>query len=167
LFWGIVARAKVTAGFIKGWDDQHPVPVSELYYLGGINSVRGYRLLSLAPTIPAGAAVRPDSELFDFSSGGDKHLTLNLELEFPLFDKVGIRGVVFFDAGNAFAPGKYSDPSVSLSLYKSVGFGFRWFSPIGPLRFEWGIPLNRRRDRISGAYLDQALDFQFTIGSFF
>ena len=167
LFWGIVARAKLTAGIIKGWDDQHPVPVSEQYYLGGINSVRGYRLLSLAPTIPAGAAVRPDSELFDFTTGGDKQVTLNLELEFPLFDKVGIRGVVFFDAGNSFAPGKYSDPSVSLSLYKSVGFGFRWFSPIGPLRFEWGIPLNRRRDRISGAYLDQALDFQFTIGSFF
>ena len=167
LFWGIVARAKVTAGFIKGWDDQHPVPVSELYYLGGINSVRGYRLLSLAPTVPAGAAVRPDSELFDFTTGGDKQVTLNLELEFPIFDKVGIRGVIFADMGNTFAPGKYSDPSVSLSLYKSVGFGFRWFSPIGPLRFEWGIPLNRRRDRITGAYLDESLDFQFTIGSFF
>ena len=56
---------------------------------------------------------------------------------------------------------------VPWSLYKSVGFGFRWFSPIGPLRFEWGIPLNRRRDRLSGAYLDNAIDFQFTIGSFF
>jgi outer membrane protein insertion porin family len=167
LFWGIVARAKLTAGFIKGWDDQHPVPVSELYYLGGINSVRGYRLLSLAPTIAAGAAVRPDSELFDFTTGGDKQVTLNLELEFPIFEKVGIRGVVFFDMGNTFAPGKYSDPAVSLSLYKSAGAGFRWFSPIGPLRFEWGIPLNRRRDRLSGAYLDQSVDFQFTIGSFF
>ncbi|OFX21815.1 MAG: outer membrane protein assembly factor BamA [Anaeromyxobacter sp. RBG_16_69_14] len=167
LFWGIVARAKLTAGFIKGWDDQHPVPVSELYYLGGINSVRGYRLLSLAPTIPAGAAVRPDSELFEFTTGGDKQVTLNLELEFPIFEKVGIRGVVFFDMGNTFAPGKYSDPAVSLSLYKSAGAGFRWFSPIGPLRFEWGIPLNRRRDRLSGAYLDQSVDFQFTIGSFF
>jgi outer membrane protein insertion porin family len=48
-----------------------------------------------------------------------------------------------------------------------VGFGFRWFSPIGPLRFEWGIPLNRRRDRFTGNFIDQAVDFQFTIGSFF
>ena len=167
LFLGVVARAKLTAGFIKGWDDQHPVPVSEQYYLGGINSVRGYRLLSIAPTIPAGAEVRPDSQLFDFSTGGDKQVTLNLELEFPIFEKVGIRGVVFYDMGNAFAPGQYSDPAVSLSLYKSIGFGFRWFSPIGPLRFEWGIPLNRRRDRVTGAYLDEAIDFQFTIGSFF
>ncbi len=167
LFWGVVGRAKLAAGYIKGWDAQHPVPVSELYYLGGINSVRGYRLLSIAPSIAAGATVRPDSELFDFATGGDKQVTLNLELEFPLFEKVGIRGVVFFDLGNAFAPGKLSDPAVSLSLYKSWGFGFRWFSPIGPLRFEWGIPLDRRRDRLSGVYIDQAIDFQFTIGSFF
>jgi outer membrane protein insertion porin family len=38
---------------------------------------------------------------------------------------------------------------------------------MGPLRFEWGFPLNRRRDPISGSYLDQPSDFQFTIGNFF
>ena len=57
-------------------------------------------------------------------------------------------------------------PRCPLSLYKSVGFGLRWFSPLGPLRFEWGIPLNRRRDSL-GNYIDQPLDFQFTIGNFF
>ena len=84
-------------------------------------------------------------------------------------EAVGVRGVVFSDLGNAFAPGAYSDSSVSLSLYKSVGFGFRWQSPIGPLRFEWGIPLDRRRERPEngGDYIDQAVDFQFTIGNFF
>ena len=43
-----------------------------------------------------------------------------------------------------------------LSLYKSVGFGFRWQSPIGPLRFEWGIPLDRRREapENGGAWID-------------
>jgi outer membrane protein insertion porin family len=51
-------------------------------------------------------------------------------------------------------------------MFKSVGFGFRWFSPIGPLRFEWGIPLDRRKDQ-AGNYIDPAVDFQFTIGSFF
>ncbi len=64
-------------------------------------------------------------------------------------------------------PGKITDPAVPLSLYKSWGFGFRWFSPIGPLRFEWGIPLDRRRDLLTGRYIDQPLDFQFTIGNFF
>ncbi len=167
VFWGFVARAKLAAGYVRNWDDQHPIPISELYYLGGINSVRGYRLLSIAPTLAAGAEPRPDSPTFDFTNGGNKQVTLNLELEFPVFEKVGIRGVVFYDLGNTFRAGAFSDPAVSLSLYKSVGFGFRWFSPIGPLRFEWGIPLNRRRDRLSGAYVDQAVDFQFTIGNFF
>jgi outer membrane protein insertion porin family len=56
---------------------------------------------------------------------------------------------------------------VPWSLYKSWGFGLRWTSPIGPLRFEWGFPLNRRRDPNTGATLDPAVDFQFTIGNFF
>ncbi len=165
--WFFVARAKVAAGFIKNWDEAHPIPVSELYYLGGINSVRGYRLLSLAPTTLVGSTGRGDSELFPLVTGGNKQLTVNLELEFPIFEKVGIRGVAFYDLGNAFPPGKYTDPAVGLSLYKSVGAGVRWVSPIGPLRFEWGIPLNRRRDPLSGVYLDQSVDFQFTIGNFF
>jgi outer membrane protein insertion porin family len=56
-----------------------------------------------------------------------------------------------------------------MSLYKAVGFGFRWFSPIGPLRFEWGIPLDPRTRPIEegGGEIDQPLDFQFTIGNFF
>jgi len=74
--------------------------------------------------------------------------------------------VAFFDAGNAFETGKWRDPAVPYSLYKSFGFGFRWTSPIGPLRFEWGLPLNRRKDS-QGAYTDPSVDFQFTIGNFF
>jgi outer membrane protein insertion porin family len=170
LFWGVVARAKLAAGYIIGWDDAHPVPISELYYLGGINSVRGYRLLSISPSIRVGAAPDPSAATADFFTGGNKQVTLNLELEFPLFEKVGIKGVVFYDLGNTFKQGNFfSDPDhpgLALSLFKSVGFGFRWFSPIGPLRFEWGIPLDRRKD-VLGNYIDNALDFQFTIGNFF
>ena len=167
LFWGIVFRFKLTAGFIKPWDDQHPIPISERYYLGGINSVRGYRMLDLSPRLPAGTGFSGDSALALVNVGGNKELILNFELELPFLEKVGLRGVVFFDAGNAFMPGKWSDPNVGLSLYKSWGFGLRWFSPIGPLRFEWGIPLNRRRDPLSGLYYDNDIDFQFTIGNFF
>jgi outer membrane protein insertion porin family len=166
LLWGIVGRLKISAGFIKDWDAEHPVPISELYRVGGINSVRGYDFYSISPTVPVGVN-RGDAELFPFRVGGNKELVINSELEFPIFEKVGIRGVAFFDMGNAFAPGKFEDPAVPYSLYKSVGFGVRWFSPIGPLRFEWGIPLNRRLDPIEGIYLDRPIDFQFTIGNFF
>jgi outer membrane protein insertion porin family len=167
LFWGLVARGKLTLGLIRDWDADHQVPISELFYVGGINSVRGYRYLSISPrqSVPAGPT--PDSGLTEIAVGGDKQAILNLEVEFPLFKAVGVRGVLFADFGNSFAPGEFSDPSVSWSLYKSVGFGFRWFSPIGPLRFEWGFPLNRRTNPVTGVVEDDAVDFQFTIGNFF
>lgn len=170
LFLGMVFRTKLSAGYIEGWDAAHPVPISETYFLGGINSVRGYRLLSISPTVLAGTSKTPDATLFEFTGGGNKQITLNLEVEFPIFEKVGIRGVVFYDMGNVYRPGNIfhdpDHPGLALSMFKSVGFGFRWFSPIGPLRFEWGIPLDRRQDQ-AGNYIDPAVDFQFTIGSFF
>ena len=46
------------------------------------------------------------------------------------------------------------------NLRLSAGFGFRWFSPIGPLRFEWGLPINR----LPG---EDPIVFEFTIGNFF
>jgi outer membrane protein insertion porin family len=167
LFLGIVARGKLTLGLIRDWDADHPVPISELFYVGGINSVRGYRYLSIAPRQQVAATAGPDATIAEILAGGDKQAILNLELEFPLFKAVGIRGVVFTDFGNAFPVGRYSDPAVSMSLYKSVGFGFRWFSPIGPLRFEWGFPLDRRKDPVTGDTIDEPVDFQFTIGNFF
>ena len=164
---GLVFRSRLLVGAIFAWDQAHPIPISELYYIGGINTVRGYRLFDIAPRTLVGIAPSPDAPLHTLAIGGNKELVLNFELEYPLLEKLGIRGVVFFDMGNAFAPGAWTDPAVSWSLYKSWGFGFRWLSPIGPLRFEWGIPLNRRRDPVTGAWLDQPLDFQFTIGNFF
>jgi outer membrane protein insertion porin family len=164
---GLTGRFRVLAGVVRGWDADHPVPISELYYVGGINTVRGYRLYTISPVAIVGQSPIPDAGLRLLAVGGNKQLVLNFELEYPIAEKMGIRALVFFDMGNAFAPGRYIDPAVPLSLYKSWGFGFRWFSPIGPLRFEWGIPLNRRRDPITGAYIDPPLDFQFTIGSFF
>jgi outer membrane protein insertion porin family len=163
---GLVARGKLTLGLIREWDAAHPIPISELFYVGGINSVRGYRYLSIAPRESVRGTDTPDAATREIVSGGDKQAVLNFELEFPLFGEAGIKGVFFYDLGNAFGPGKYSDPEVPYSLYKSMGFGLRWFSPIGPLRFEWGFPLNRRKDRL-GNYIDQPLDFQFTIGNFF
>ncbi len=173
LWKGLVARGKLTLGLIRDWDADHPVPISELFYVGGINSVRGYRYLSIAPRQMVGltsgltpGAPSPDSTTHEIVTGGDKQAILNFELEFPVFGEAGIKGVLFYDLGNAFAAGKYSDPNVPYSLYKSVGFGLRWFSPIGPLRFEWGFPLDRRKDAL-GNYIDQPVDFQFTIGNFF
>jgi outer membrane protein insertion porin family len=167
IFAGLTGRFRLLAGLIRPWDVNHPVPVSELFYLGGINTIRGYRLYTISPTALVGTSPNADAALRYLQIGGNKQLVLNFEIEYPIVEKMGIRAVVFFDMGNAFAPGSYTDPSVTWSLYKAWGFGFRWQSPIGPLRFEWGFPLDRRRDPITGVFIDPPVDFQFTIGSFF
>jgi outer membrane protein insertion porin family len=61
--------------------------------------------------------------------------------------------VTFYDVGEA------EDELTSDNIYSDVGFGFRWFSPIGPLRFEWGFPL-----KMTTASPDP-VEFQFSIGS--
>jgi outer membrane protein insertion porin family len=165
LFKGIVGRVRLNMGWLQALTDEG-VPLSELYFLGGVNSVRGYRLNSIAPRAVQACNDSPFSDVCTMNGEGYQQVILNVEAEFPLAPKAGIRGVVFFDAGNAFAAGSYRDDRVSLHLYKSVGLGFRWQSPLGPLRFEWGIPLDRRKN-VVGDYIDEPLDFQFTIGNFF
>jgi outer membrane protein insertion porin family len=166
LMWGFVFKTNMTFGYVQQLDANSPVPVSELYFLGGINSVRGYLLRSITPTTTVGSSSRPDAPLVHtFGIGGNKQVIFNFELEFPIFEKAGIKGVVFYDTGNAFAANEawFHDNQypLFLGLYSSVGFGFRWFSPIGPLRFEWGFPLYRRPG------IDQPVLFEFTIGNFF
>jgi outer membrane protein insertion porin family len=165
LFWGFVFKVNATLGYIQTLDANSPVPISELFYLGGINSIRGYPLRTISPTVLVPRSGDPLALVDAFPVGGNKQAIFNFELEFPIIEKVGIKGVLFYDAGNAFATNAnfFQDRQYKLPLgmFHSVGFGFRWFSPIGPLRFEWGFPLNRRLD------IDQPVQFEFTIGNFF
>ena len=89
--------------------------------------------------------------------GGNKYLEGNVELVFPVVPAVGIKGVIFFDVGNAF---NEDEPYRIDGLRQAVGFGFRWMSPIGPLRFEWGFPLHPRKG-------EENQVFEFGMGSFF
>jgi outer membrane protein insertion porin family len=161
---GLVFKTNATLGYIQQLEADKPLPISELYYLGGINTVRGYFLRSISPTLTVPRSESPDATVTEFRTGGNKQLILNLEMEFPVFEKAGIRGVVFYDAGNAYARNErfFQDrqDKVPLGLFHSVGFGFRWFSPVGPLRFEWGFPLTKRPE-------DEPYLFEFTIGNFF
>jgi outer membrane protein insertion porin family len=174
--WGpFVFRMKLEGGLISS-RDPHGVPIFERYFVGGIYDVRGFSPRSLGPQIQSLGEQTQDSSLRPFLIGGNMQVLGNAEIEFPIFDKVGIRGVVFTDLGNAFnLEGQYCkltrggidasrDPCktpLDLGAYRqSWGFGFRWFSPIGPLRFEWGIPFKT----LPG---EQPIVFEFTIGNFF
>ena len=64
--------------------------------------------------------------------------------------------VIYLAAWVVESPAAFETPQYRASW----GFGFRWFSPIGPLRFEWGVPFRT----LPG---EQPLVFEFTIGNFF
>jgi outer membrane protein insertion porin family len=158
---GIVLKVNLTAGYILAPPDK-PIPISELFYEGGINSLRGYNFRTVSPI--CGAGVSPGQPLTPLLCGGNKEFLSNWEFEFPILEEAGLRGVLFFDAGNVysetqnlFATNVKGQP---LGLLYSVGFGARWFTPLGPLRFEWGFPLDPRP-------IDPSNSLQFTIGTFF
>lgn len=166
--WGLVTSRLETG-----------VPVYERFFLGGIFNVRGFPLNSLGPRLGVPTVLDPNAIPTDrgVPIGGNMQFFYNVEIEFPIVQEVGIRGVVFTDGGNAWnlnsqycnaaqssAGLSANDPCTfnPFDLRTSWGFGIRWVSPLGPLRFEWGIPFQR-----NAALGEQEIDFQFTIGNFF
>jgi outer membrane protein insertion porin family len=134
---------------------QKDLPLFERYFLGGINSVRGFSERSLAPKVPSGCDTsNPPVCTGTDVIGGDKAVAINAELLFPIMEQYGVRGVAFFDMGNAFGSEgfKFGD------LRRSVGTGVRWMSPFGPLRVELGFPLNKQHG-------DDTSVLGFTIGA--
>jgi outer membrane protein insertion porin family len=116
-------------GFDQPSSSKYELPLFERYFPGGINSVRGFADRSLGP--------KEDGDVV----GGDKQAIVNVEIHFPVAEQFGLRGLAFFDIGQAF---KESE-NISFSAFRrSVGFGARWMSPFGPLRVELGFPLNKQ-----------------------
>jgi outer membrane protein insertion porin family len=139
-------------GLAERNNGEKDLPLFERYFLGGINSVRGFADRSLAPRAPSGCDAQGQNCTSTDVIGGEKALVLNTEILFPIMEQYGIRGVAFFDMGNAFQDFSFGD------LRKSVGAGVRWMSPFGPLRVELGFPLNKKPD-------DETSVLGFSIGS--
>jgi outer membrane protein insertion porin family len=175
---GAVIKLNTETGLITS-PTEEGVPIFARFFLGGILDVRGYRFRTVGPRVPLPQSTDPNSAPIGNGAriGGNLQYYQNLEFEFPLFEQVGIRGVVFTDAGNAWnlegvycsvgqsIPYKkvnpcFNFPNDLLNLRTSYGFGVRWFSPLGPLRFEWGFPINPLP-------FEETSRFEFTIGNFF
>jgi outer membrane protein insertion porin family len=105
-------------------------PLFRRFFPGGINSVRGYVQRGLGPQDENGRVF-----------GGNKQFINNFEIIFPLLNSAGVRGILFYDFGNAFDD---DDPVKLSEMRKSWGYGIRWMSPLGPIRIEFGYPLNRQ-----------------------
>jgi outer membrane protein insertion porin family len=145
----LVFRNSIEYGQMGSFDS-NPTPPSQRFYLGGPNNMKGFGLFLLGPqTFSTLNGPQP--------LGGNVQMFSLFELEYPLIKEAGIKAVLFFDAGNAWASfpsGSNADP---FSIRTDAGFGVRWFSPIGPLRFEWGFPLDLKPG-------EQSSVFQFFIG---
>jgi outer membrane protein insertion porin family len=142
-------------GIGLGGASSSDLPLFDRYFAGGINSVRGFTDHTLAPRerrvvckkVKNGAVDVPgDGCQPDFNAkssfvlvGGNKQAVGNFETTFPVMEQYGLRGVAFFDMGNAFDTFRFSD------LRRSIGAGARWLSPFGPLRVELGFPLNKQK----------------------
>lgn len=143
--WGTVFSAHGQIGYIQSVGGEE-IPLDERFFLGGINTIRGFESREVGPRDPATG---------DFI-GGEKEAYFNLEYTFPLLKDMGLKGLLFFDTGNAWD----EDESYFSNMRYSAGTGIRWFSPMGPLRLEWGYNLDPEEDE------DQS-QFEFSIGKFF
>ncbi len=142
LFWHTTVHLRGRLGWGEGLNGDR-FPVFERFFVGGISTVRGFDVRSLGP------------EVNGVLIGGNKELVLNAEYIFPIAPQMKLRGLVFLDAGNAFG----EDESISFqALRVSAGAGIRWFSPMGPLTFVLGFPLDRQEGEKSSAV-------QFSIGT--
>lgn len=144
--WNTVFHVKASAGYITE-DDSGKLPVYEKFYLGGLNSMRGFESGEISPVDP----------VTDEKIGGEKMAYMNLEYIFPLVEDMGLNGLVFYDMG--FVNETDQDWEFD-DIRSSVGFGFRWLSPMGPLRLEWGYNIDPLDSE------DQSL-WDFSIGGSF
>ncbi|MDD3483719.1 outer membrane protein assembly factor BamA [Azovibrio restrictus] len=136
-------------GYGDGYGGQDGLPFYKNYYVGGINSVRGYAASSLGPV---------DAKYKDERLGGNRKIVGNAELLWglPGYDK-SLRMGLFFDIGQTFGPGQKIKTD---DFRASTGVSLAWISPVGPLKFSIAAPLNDKPG-------DDTETFQFQLGSTF
>ena len=140
--WSIAGSASAGVQWTFGSTAQ--VPISERHYLGGQNTVRGFRENSLGPRGADNAVI-----------GGDVYSEANIELRYRIMPAVSLH--TFLDAGNVYLRSMAPD---YLDLRYSTGLGARYLSPIGPIGLDIGFPLNREE-------YEPTLRVHFTIGTNF
>lgn len=147
VYGDLVFRSRLFASHLTKVDPR-PIPRSEKFALGGSRNLRGYDIEGVGPftdvTVNDGSTRRVNQR-------GLFSTFVTFELEHPLAQEAGLKWVLFTDAGHAGS-------TDNIKIYRDYGFGFRWFSPIGVLRFEFGYPWGDE---------GQGSQFHFDIGQLF
>jgi outer membrane protein insertion porin family len=130
------------------WESEEgKLPDFEKFYLGGINTIRGFPSRSVG--------VRPYADNPDYVIGGKIMWYANAEYHFPLVKEGGLRGLFFYDAGNV-----YENDWDFNDVKQSAGLGVRWLSPMGPMRLEWAYVIDPE------PYEDNS-NWEFSVGGAF
>jgi outer membrane protein insertion porin family len=142
--WDTVFFVRGTAGSVQPYSGGI-VPIYDNFFVGGINTVRGFEYGTAGPI---------DST--DTPVGGQNELFFNFEFIFPIVKSAGLKGLVFFDAGHGFN----NNTGWFNGIRTAAGFGLRWLSPMGPIRLEMGFNLSPKQG-------EKANVFEFMIGRAF
>ncbi|MXW36816.1 MAG: BamA/TamA family outer membrane protein [Acidobacteria bacterium] len=140
----LAVSGRLGLAWTLGADQPALVPITERFFAGGATSLRGYKLDRAGPLDPSGYPV-----------GGNMLIVGNLEVRFPIVGS--LRGAVFSDHGGVYSEvNSFRLPD----LGHNVGAGLRWNTPLGPLRFDYGVRLGDIGDAPRGQW-------HFTIGHAF
>lgn len=151
----LIFRSRVKVDQIMKTVSSKNIPRTEKFQMGGSRNMRGYSYEDIGPQ-----AILKDKDsdiLTQFNIGGQFSVLGQFELEHPLIKEAGLKWVMFYDAGNVFLEEFQSE---EFTLRQDYGFGFRWFSPIGVLRFEFGYPIDPKEG-------EEGQQFHFDIGQLF
>ncbi|HCK75925.1 MAG TPA: outer membrane protein assembly factor BamA [Gammaproteobacteria bacterium] len=145
----LILNVRGDVGYGNGYGDLNELPFFKNYYAGGTRSVRGFESRSLGP-VSSGVDASP--------LGGEVRTVAGIEMYFPVFglqDDNDKRLSLFADSGQVFASTNDFDLG---DVRMSVGLGFHWFSPVGPISLTMAQPLNDEAG-------DDIKRLQFTLGS--
>jgi outer membrane protein insertion porin family len=118
---------KARMGMEKPYDDTSSIPIYERFFAGGADSIRGYDERTVGPVDPVTAD----------PLGGQSVLIGNIEYIYPLFSFLKV--AAFYDVGNVWE--KMGE--IGSGGFKSgIGFGVRVKTPMGPIKLDYGIPMN-------------------------
>ncbi|HZS11461.1 MAG TPA: outer membrane protein assembly factor BamA [Nitrospirales bacterium] len=145
LVWDTRHSIRARFGNVNGVGN-HPIPLTERYFVGGINTMRGFVFGKAGPVTSDGSLL-----------GAKQELIFNNDFIFPVSTEAKLNGVLFFDYGKGFAEGEGIN---ILNLRKTAGLEGRWISPFGPLRVAYGINLEPKNGERKGV-------FEFSVGSLF
>jgi len=138
----LIFSLQVASAIVESYGDTDRVPIFDRLFVGGSNTIRGFRYRDVGPKDDDGVPI-----------GGGTMAYGNAEVTFPVIER--IRGAFFVDGGFA-NEGAFNYNTDNFAL--GAGIGVRLNLPIGPLRLDYGFPL------ISDEFNDRGGQFHFNVG---